>query len=148
MAVQREDPYAGYNFRVEIDGLVDGEAAAAFSEVHGIGLEIEPVAHRAGNRPTNAVQRLPGTVRHPELVLKRGITGDTALWGWMKRTADGQLDLRSVRVVLLDEAREEVAHWDFVDAWPCRWEGPTLDGSASAVAVETLVLCHGGVEMS
>jgi phage tail-like protein len=148
MAVQREDPYAGTNFRVEIEGLVEGGSAAGFQEVHGIGIEIEPVPHRAGNQRSNSVHRLPGTVRHPELVLKRGITGDTALWEWMKRTADGEIDLRSVRVTLLDEARQEVARWDFVDAWPCRWEGPTLHGSVSGVAVETLVICHGGVEMS
>lgn len=147
MPVQREDPYAGYNFLVEIEGVTGEGPAAGFSEVSGLGVEIEVIGYRAGNDRAGSLRKLPGVVRYPNIVLKRGVIGDTSLWEWMKQSVDGAAQKRSGSIVLLSEAREQVVRWSFFDGWPCRWDGPSLDASGSRVALETLEICHAGLEI-
>ena len=75
-STERHDPYAGFNFRVEIDGVVAG----AFSECCGLSSETEVVSYREGG--DFRVRRLPGLTKYANLVLKHGITLDRSLWNW------------------------------------------------------------------
>ena len=56
------------------------------------------------------------------------------------------MDRRSGSIILLDESRQEVARWNFHEAWPAKWEGPTLKAGTSEVAIETLEIVHEGFE--
>ena len=64
MAVTRNNPYSGFNFLVEIDGLVD----AGFSEISGLGHEIAVIEYREGSDRRGAVLPPPRPARekpHP-----------------------------------------------------------------------------------
>jgi phage tail-like protein len=37
--------------------------------------------------------------------------------------------------------------WKFRRAWPCKWSGPTLNARHNEVAIETLEICHEGLEL-
>ena len=139
-SADRHDPYAGFNFRVEIDGIV----AAAFSECSGLSSETEVVSYREGG--DLKVRRLPGLTKYANLVLKHGITLDRSLWNWRQTVVNGAVERRNGSVILLDAARKEVARWNFVDAWPAKWTGPELNAESSNVAIETLELAHEGLE--
>jgi phage tail-like protein len=41
--------------------------------------------------------------------------------------------------------KTEVARWNFTNAWPTRWDGPSLNIRGNEVATETLVLAHEGL---
>ena len=71
MAVQREDPYAAFNYLVEIGGI----AAGGFNEVSGLDAEIEPIDYRNGDEDF-VNRKLPGLKKFPNIVLKRGIVGN------------------------------------------------------------------------
>ena len=46
-----------------------------------------------------------------------------------------------------DPSGEEVAMaWEIKDAFPIKWVGPELNATQNNVAVETLELCHQGME--
>jgi phage tail-like protein len=49
-------------------------------------------------------------------------------------------------IVLLDEKRQEVVRWNLLNAWPSKWMGPDLKANASEMAIESLEICHEGVE--
>ena len=100
----RNDPFRGFNFRVEIDGL----PVAAFSEVSGLTAEGDPVDYREGIDPFNHVRRLVGLRKFANLMFKRGYTQDTTLWDWYRRIAEGQPDRRNGSVVLMNEAHRDV----------------------------------------
>jgi phage tail-like protein len=148
MAVVRDDPYTGLFFEVTIEGVAEGggPVTGAFSEVQGLEVEVQAIEYRTGAEE-GRVRKLPGLRRHANLVLRRGVTGDLALWSWFKSVLDGQVRRSTVRITLLDESRQAVLRWTASRAWPCRWSGPTLDARSGQVAIETLEIAHEGLEL-
>jgi phage tail-like protein len=140
---RRDDPYLNFNFVVEIEG----EPVAGFNEADLPAGRIEAVAYREGTDQTSAARLLPGRVEYERLVLRRGFSGDAALFRWWRAVAEGNLDRRNVSVVLLDEKRQDVARWNLVRAWPTKYEPPSLRGLGHDVAIETLELAHEGIEL-
>jgi phage tail-like protein len=50
-------------------------------------------------------------------------------------------------VTIRDPAGVDVlAEWQFREAFPTKWQGPDLNATQNSVAVETLELCHQGLE--
>lgn len=149
MSVFREDPYPAFNFLVEIPSLEmdGGSVRAGFSEVSGLEIEQEIIAYRNGNERRMSPRLVPGLVKYGPLVLKRGVTGSAALWEWMQRCASGNCDRADGRIKLLDEQREVVMVWRFLDAVPRRLSGPVLNANTSEIAIESLELAHQGLEL-
>lgn len=138
----RPDPYGGFNFLVEIDGV----ASAGFSGVSGLSAEIEPIDYREGSDPMT-VRKLPGLRKFTNVTLTRGLTANRDLWQWFKTGLDGALQRRTVRIVLLDDDRTPVARWTLRAAWIARWEGPQLMAHRSDVAIEAIELVHEGLDL-
>ena len=139
----RTDPFQTGNFLVEIDGI----ASSSFSEVSGLEASIEVIDYRAGDLKENTPQKLPGLNRFTNITLKRGLTQDLSLWNWINSGLTGTLERAAVSITLLDQADKPVLIWRLRNAWPCRWSGPTLNGSCAEVAVETLEICHEGLQL-
>lgn len=134
-------PYSNFQYTVEIDGA----AQAGFAEVTGIGVEVQAVEYREASDRTFA-RKIPGAVRFPNVVLKRGIV-NRQLWQWMETVLDGAVQKAQVTIVLLDEARAPVARFVLRNAWPCKWEGPSLAAKGNDIAMETLELAHEALEV-
>jgi phage tail-like protein len=137
----RRDPYMGFNFRVEIEGLVVG----GFSEVSGLQVEVQVEDYQEGGL-NEYVHKLPGPTRYPQnLVLKHGLTEVDALWSWHQDVRRGTVARKNGSIVLLDSGGQERWRWNFVGAYPIRWSGPDLRAGQAEVAVETLELVHRGL---
>jgi phage tail-like protein len=132
----RIDPYRNFRFRVEIDGIVQ----AGFRECTGLGSHIEVIEIREGNEPSSASRKVPGRVIYPDIVLKWGVTQSRELYNWHLAVIEGQLQRKNGAIVLLDLSGNEVARWQFIDAWPSKWDGPTLNATGNDVAIESLTL--------
>lgn len=143
MAVQRDNPYPGFNFVVTISGY----EPVPFQEVTGLGVDVGIIEYRNGSDVRSAVRKMPGLKSYPNIVLKRGIVGDLSLWEWLHENGDGGVDRRDVTIALLDESRQEVLRWKVVDAWPSKWQGPSLDAQTNEVALEVLELAHEKLEL-
>lgn len=144
--VFRADPYAVYNFEVIINGISDdGQSAkGAFSEVSGLDMEITPIDYRTGIGDIVSL-KLPGLKKFPNLVLKRGIIGDPALWLWILKSANGQVQRTSGSIILLDENHQEVLRWNFQRAWATKFSVSPLGATKNEVALETLEIAHEGL---
>lgn len=129
-------PYRNFNFLVEIDGV----ERAGFSEAVLPPAALEVVEYREGADKTSVSRKLPGRLKLGNLVLRRGIAADLTLWQWFRTVADGDLDRRTVAVILLDASRQPVRRWTLHDAWIAKIEGPALNASGNEVAIETLEL--------
>lgn len=139
----RTDPFQAGNFLVNIEGIT----ASSFSEVSGLEAVIEVVDYRAGDLKENTAQKLPGLNRYTSVTLKRGLTADLSLWNWIKSALQGTLVRTSVAIILLDQSDNPVLTWQLKNAWPCRWSGPSLAANSCEVAIETLEICHEGLEL-
>jgi phage tail-like protein len=135
------DPFGNYNFLVEIDGIERG----AFQEVSGFDSTIDVIEHREGGENTT-VRKLPGMTKYSNIVLKWGITDDMSLYNWHRDTVNGRSNFRrNGSIVLVDRQQNEVARWNFVRAWPTKYDGPDLNAEGTDVAIEMLELAHEGV---
>src|SRR5262249_18103567 len=134
------DPYGNFNFLVEIGGIT----RAAFHECSGFDSTIDIIEHREGGENT-VLRKLPGMTKYSNIVLKWGITDDSSLYEWHRRAVEGSLDRRNGSIVLLDRAGQEKARWNFVRAWPSKYDGPDFNAEGNDVAIETLELAHEGV---
>ncbi|NJO40774.1 MAG: phage tail protein [Cyanobacteria bacterium CRU_2_1] len=131
------EPYRGFNFLVEIDGITE----AGFQECGGLDIMTDPVEYREGTDP-NHVRKLTGLNKFSPITLKRGITDSDMLWRWQQTVATGRTERRNISIVLLDEARQEKWRWNLRNAWPSKWTGPSFNATSNDVAVESLEICH------
>ncbi|MEP6922806.1 MAG: phage tail protein [bacterium] len=139
-AAVRVDPYKNFNFKVEIAGIT----LAGFSEVSGLESEVDLIEYREGGDGT--IRKLPGLPKFGNITLKRGVTDSLELYQWHKKILQGVMDRRDGVIILLDDAKKPVTRWKFANAFPFKYEGPTLNAKGNDVAIETLVLCCEGLE--
>lgn len=147
-AKYRDDPYGGYNFEVLINGISDDGTAVkgSFAEASGLEVDIQPIEYRNGAEDIT-VRKIPGLKKFPNIVLKRGILGDPAFWNWIQEAMDGKVNRTEGSVVLLDENKQEVMRWNFKRGWPCKWTGPGLNAKNNEIGMETLEICHEGLQL-
>jgi len=138
-----KDPFGNYNFLVEIDGIT----RAAFQECSGFDSTIDVIEHREGGENTT-LRKLPGMTKYSNIQLKWGMTDDRELYDWHRQIVQGEIERKNGSIVLLDRKGEEVARWNFVRAWPTKWDGPDLNAEGTDVSVEMLELAHEGVEQA
>src|SRR5437773_12275624 len=137
----RKDPFRGYNFKLEIDGI----NKAGFRECAGLDATAAPIEYREGDEKVYTPRKLPGQTKYSNLTLKWGITDDHSLWDWQKKTIDGKTERKNGSIVLMNEDGEEKIRWNFVFGWPTKWTGPSFNATANEVAIESLEIAHEGV---
>ena len=147
-AVYRDDPYPAFNFEVTITGISeDGHAVkGSFAEVSGLDVEVNAIEYRNGSEDIT-VRKIPGLKKFSNIILKRGWIGDLAFWNWLNSVLKGQVIRADGTITLLDESRQPVMRWKFRRGWPCRWQGPRLVADTNDLAMETLEICHEGLEL-
>lgn len=143
MALNRKDPYFGYNFAVELDGIT----RMGFKGCTGLDSSTTSTKYREGTDTSLAQRELPSLLSHSAITLTRGITDDRALWDWRNDIAQGKGTRHDISIVLRNDTGEEKIRWNLKNAFPTKWSGPSFDATADAVAIETLELTHEGVDV-
>lgn len=144
MATERPNPYGSFNYMVEFGEVLGGGGGpiqAGFSDVSGLGNEVNYSEYRTGIDAENTVRKIPNTYKIDEITLKRGLIGSTDIFEWITAVRTGHYQPRSVTIVMLDEARNDVLHLVLTNAQPKKWVGPTLAAKGGTeVAMEELHL--------
>ncbi len=137
----RRDPYFGYRFRVEIEGV----QAGGFSEISGLETQVEVLSYREGGE-NQFEHKLPGPASYPSnLQLRHGLADPDLFWDWLVQVSLGVVIRRSLTITLLAASGEPAMVWDCRGAFPVRWSGPELNAATGAVALETVQLAHHGL---
>ncbi len=134
------NPYQVFNFYVEIEGILAG----GFTDCSGLQVETEIQEYAEGGL-NDYVHRFKGRTRYPPLILKRGMTTLDGLWLWHQEVVRNRVQRKNGTIFLLDAARNPVARWDFIGAFPVRWVGPELRAGSNDVAFESIELVHQGL---
>lgn len=151
MPTFRENPYGAFNYIVSLGGDqgdgAEGAVIGGFSDVSGLGVELNYSEYRNGNEKFNTVRKVANTFKVDDITLKRGVIGSDDLFKWLKNVREGEHDRRQVTITLLNEARETVGAWVLREAQPKKWTGPTLAAKGgSDVAMEEISFCCEGIE--
>ena len=137
----RKDPFRGFNFKLEIDGVQRAE----FREVSGLDVVPDSTTDDEGSVQAVAARKLPGSNKHSNITLKRGITDDHSISDWSQKTRAGQTERKNGSIVLTDETGTPKTRWNFVNGWPTKFEGPSLNAKSNDVSIETLEITHQGL---
>mgnify|MGYP001053253614 CR=1 FL=1 len=141
---REHDPLVGFNFRLEIEGKLTGY----FTEVGGIGSENEIVEQKLTDKKgRDLIVKVPGRLKWENVTLKRGITDKMDIWKWRKLVEDGKMkDARAnCSIIMMDRNFEDVARWDFVNAWPSKVSGPSVKSDSNEFGIEEVTLVHEGM---
>ena len=121
---------------------------AGFSEVAIPDTSSDVVEYREGSEATT-VRKLSGLTKYGNITLKWGVTDSVELYEkWRKLVEDGKMkDARkNVAIIMMDEEGNAAARWEFVNAWPSKYDAPDLNAKGTDVAIETLEIVHEGMK--
>jgi len=135
----RQDPLRGFRFLLEIDGITSG----GFSRVKGISRDVKHESYREGG-VNEYEHKLVTQVSYPVVVLERGLALDD-LWIWAQAAADGDVQRKTIRIRLQNEAGEKTWAWQIEHAIPVKWMASDLDAQSTQVVMESLELAHHGL---
>ena len=141
-------PYRVFRYQVEIDGI----ERAGFSEVSGMSTTIDAVEYREGDDLRNTPRKLPGLTKFGNVTLRWGVSDDSDFLDWLNSVAPTNnanptgLVRHDVTITLFDDAGNPGAAWQLINAWPVGYTIPDLNGMGGEVAIQSLELCHEGLE--
>src|SRR3954463_1103604 len=135
----RKDPLRGVRFLLEIDEIASG----GFTRVKGLFREVKHESYREGG-VNEYEHKLITQVSYPVVVLERGLALDD-LWKWAQAAADGEIERKTLRIRLQNEANEKMWAWQIEHALPVKWMASDLDAQSPQVVMESLELAHHGL---
>jgi phage tail-like protein len=138
------DPLVGFHYGIEVQGVVNGY----FTECSGIGSENELIEHKVvDEKGRESIQKIPGRLKWQDITLKRGITSNMDIWDWRDQIVEGKVDdaRKNGSIVMFDQAGDEVARWNFENAWPLKVSGPSMKADSNEFGIEELVITHEGL---
>ena len=137
--MKRVDPFRGFRFLVEIEGITSG----GFTRVKGISRELKYESYREGG-VNEYEHKLITQVTFPVLVLERGLVLED-MWKWAQAVADGLVLRKTIWIRLRNEANEPAWAWQVEHALPVKWSSSDLDAMTSPVVMESNELAHHGL---
>jgi phage tail-like protein len=138
------DPLASYTFYVEIDGITE----ASFKECLGLESKTEIIEHRESTKNgTQVIKKLPGALTWANITLRRGVTDSLILYEWRKKVEEGKINeaRKNGSIVVFNTEQTEVARFNFINGWPCRYKGPDIVAAENKVAIEEIEIVHEGL---
>lgn len=135
-----------FHFAVALATMQIDDAEAAFQEASGLAADMETETVMEGGR-NDFVHVLPKPVKHPRLVLKRGLAPLTSQWvRWCKDTMEGGLSRRLVpadlRVALLCNDGRIMRQWLLTRAYPVKWDVDAFNSQRNDLAIERIELVY------
>jgi phage tail-like protein len=134
-------PLQSGRFLIEMGTL----AVANFQECSGLATEVEVLEVIEGGH-NEFVHKLPGRIKYPNIVLKRGVTDNRQFADW-RPIANGQqiiMERQNLSIILFDNGGKQLRRWDVTGAYPVKWTGPDMKATSMEIAIETLELAHQG----
>jgi len=137
-------PLPAFYFKVVFAATM-GNADTSFQEVSGISSEIETESIVEGGN--QFVRQLPKSIKHSNLVLKRGVAAmSSPLVVWCRAVMESNFMLpivpASVSVYLMNENKIPVRAWVFAEAYPVKWNVDSFNSTKNEVAIETVELSY------
>jgi phage tail-like protein len=151
-----EDPLPAYRFLVSLDpsdaylprfqsAIITLIAAGQFSEVTGLGAQLEVLAQPEGGR-NDYVHQLPVRHSYSRIVLKRGVVRDPGLFFWYQAGFTQSIGARrDGAIIMLTNEQVPAVGWIFRGGLAATWKGPDLKAGDNAIAVESIEIAHEGL---
>ncbi len=126
---------------------IDGTNWQTYESVSGVGVDLEDISFQSDK---NQMLNRPGRFNARDIRLVRRFKKDKELYNWVKEIKGGKQTRKSGSIILMDDANKEVVRFNFFEAWPKSWSGPSLskDRAGNDILKEEVVLSVQDVEMA
>lgn len=137
------DPNVTHLFLVEIEGLSLG----GFQEFSGLSVQNDIFEIKEGGL-NSLIHKFVTRSKTGDLTLKRGFISDRTLFDWFcEAPEDTDTVRRNGSVIMFADDGKEICRWNFFRAFPLKYEGPSMNATSSAIAIESLTLACEWVEL-
>ena len=142
-------PPTAFYFKVEfrIDGAQKN--GAMFQEVSGLDTERNVINYREGGENRFA-HKLPGSIKHSNLCLKRGLITDQVVLKWINNTVTSDFSVpvkpRDLIVSLLGTDTKPVMKWKVSNAWLVKFEAGSFSAKSNETVIESLEFAYNSIE--
>jgi len=130
--------HLGSQFALELAGV----ELARFTGCSGLVITTEVVEYQDVTTGYPVIRKRPGRTKYEDIVLKRGLSKNTALTDWHQKVLDGTVERSDGSIVIYDAAGTEVDRWDFNNGWPSKWSASDLSADSDDVMIEELTISH------
>ena len=124
---------------------IQGKSVGYFTEASGLSAEVETFSYNEGGR-NDYIHKLPTRMKHPNLVLKRGMTTVKDLQTWFDDSYNGP-SRTTITVTMLNELGDTITTWTFANAFPVKWTGPQFNSQQNTLATEAIEIVHEGIKV-
>ena len=138
-------PPVGFHFLVRFEGLLlkyPGIPDVGFQSVSGINAEIGVEEYQEGGE-NRFKHKLPNPVTYPNLVLKRGMLIGSQLMQWFRDSVENYaFDPNDITVILLNSDHVPLQGWNFIKAWPVKWDISDFNAEESTIVIESIEFAY------
>jgi phage tail-like protein len=140
-----KEPRTVSHFQLKLGG---NEVVGVFRECTGMDSETEVTEHKCvDGQGRQMVRKVSGATKWSNITLKRGVDSNKKLWEWRDEVVKSGPDKARVdgTISLLDYDGKPILTYKFLQGWPVKYGGVTLNASSNDVALEEVVICHEGL---
>jgi phage tail-like protein len=144
MADEKE-PRTVSHFELKLGGH---EVVGVFRECTGMDSETEVTEHKSTDAKGHPqVRKVAGALKWSNITLKRGVDSNRKLWDWRDEVIKGGPDKARIdgTISLLNYDGSKILTYKFLQGWPVKYGGVTLNASSNDIALEEIVICHEGL---
>ncbi len=136
-----DQPFIAFRFDLRFDAVSLG----GFSECTGLSLDFPSMDYAEGGR-NGATLKFPTRANQSNVTLKTWCRQSPLMGLVCQRTARQARIRRTASIVVLDAAGQKPTMiFELTRAFPIKWSGPDLNALQNNLAVESLELCHEGL---
>jgi phage tail-like protein len=139
------DPWGAHYFSFELDKT----EVSHFQECTGFKSTSEVFVIEEGGM-NQTVHKRAGMAKWGTVTLKFGSSASNAMIAWRDRYVKDEWSKRptdTAAIVMRNNKGEEIRRWTMTGVWPVSWEGPSLSGGSSALAIDTLEIAFDKLEL-
>ncbi|MGB3182875.1 MAG: phage tail protein [Cyclobacteriaceae bacterium] len=134
-------PPVGFNFLVRFEGLetkYPGIPDVGFQSVEGLSTEVGVEEYSEGGENRYA-HRMPNPVSYGNLTMKRGLLIGSSLIGWFRDATElFEFEAHDVLVMLLNRQLIPIQAWNFINAWPVKWDIEGMNAEENGIMAESI----------
>jgi len=137
---ESKPPIVAFHFAVDCGGQLMG----SFQKVSGLSVEFDVVEYKAsGTKGEELVYFQPGRQKPSKITLERGMTDtNMEMATWIKMIQDGDYlgSRKNGSIMAYNQKHEEVARWNFENAWPSKVDWGGFDSGQNQAQIEKMEL--------
>lgn len=135
-AINEGYPLMNYRYMATV-----GDDNISFSEISGLTMEYESTEHKEATDNGIKTYQLLGQPKSPSITLKKGLfKSESKLYKWFSEIHTSTFTKKDIVISLLDNENNAIMTWNVLNAFPTKFDGPSLNASENNVAFQSLEL--------